>query len=251
MVTTTTQLTDRNEQRLKIQKLFDLKIVVRRGENEEINASPLDISYNGIKLLTSQSLAFAELVVLHFKSSALNIDFEMDANVRWIRQGDDQTTWLIGCSFVNKVTDDYVDAIATAGGVDRRQSPRCENQIHATVKLAGKSNPFRVMLLDYSASGIRFASFEAVEPNQPIKLALTDNEGDLLQVGAISQWNMSYDSGFLIGCEVVGEHRNLFETWQQGLQSNKPRPSGGSWRLGAYSCLLMASVLVLFWLLAN
>jgi hypothetical protein len=184
--------------------------------------------------------------VLHFSSSALELDFEIEADVRWIRQGEDQASWQVGCSFANHLTDDYVDAIANAGCVDRRQVPRCATQIEASVKLASKTDSFPVTLLDYSTSGIRFASQETIDPTEPLKLVLTDSEGELLQVGAISQWSMAYESGFLIGCEVVGQHRNLFEAWRQGLPGNKPRVSSGRSRVGIYCCVLIAALLVLF-----
>ncbi len=70
-----------------------------------------------------------------------------------------------GCA--TQLTDDRINSLATAGGVDRRRSPRIKCEMQATVQLACNTTPFRVTLLDYSATGLRFASDAAIEPNAP------------------------------------------------------------------------------------
>ncbi|HJN11142.1 MAG TPA: PilZ domain-containing protein [Pirellulaceae bacterium] len=229
----------------------DLRILVRRSSasdsNEVLDARPLDVSVSGMKLSTSGPLVFGETIELHFQSTDLDIDFAIDAEVRWIRQGDGDEAWLFGCAFATQLTNDDVDRFATAGGVDRRQWPRSDTKMQTMVQLACNPSPFCATLLDYSATGLRFTSDDAVEPNQPIRILLDDGHGEVLEIRAVSRWKMSYESGYLVGCEVGGEHRTVFERWRRGLSKAKPQDSHGRRVLSVKGCVIVAFLLALIW----
>ena len=233
------QVVERQDERLQFQSQLDLEILATRdsqtSSSDEIKGRALDISYNGVLLSLTESMVFGEQVSLRFKSIALEMDFEIGATVRWIRRGDDELDWLVGCSFDESLSDDCVDAIANAGCVDRRKWPRNEAKVRAGVQLPGKPDSLPVVLLDYSSTGVRFASFELVEPNLPIKLALTDRDGNSIQVKATSQWTASCDSGYLVGCHVSGMHQDLFDKWQNGLRNESPNKSSRPkhWKMAA------------------
>jgi hypothetical protein len=215
----------RKHTRIDFEGRGDLKVVVRRSSasrgNEEFFASPLDVSLNGMKLSTSQPLAFGEFITLHFQSTNLDIDFDLDAEVRWIRQGDNDDAWLVGCAFGTQLTDECINALATASGVDRRRSPRIKVDIQATVQLECNTTPFGVTLLDHSATGLRIATAATIEP---IKVLLTNDNGRQFEVKAICRWKQSYESGDLVGCEVIGNHRGEFELWRRELSKGEPAP---------------------------
>jgi c-di-GMP-binding flagellar brake protein YcgR len=231
----TRQHIQRQHARIGFEVGGDLMVVVRRNstsdDNEEFAASPLDVSLNGMKLSMSQALVFGEVVKLHFQSNNLDIDFDLDAEVRWIRQGENDDVWLVGCAFATQLNDERINSLATAGGVDRRRSPRIKLEMQATVQLACNTTPFRVTLLDYSATGLRFASDATIEPNEPIKVRLTNDVGREFEVMATCRWRSAYESGDLVGCEIIGNHRGEFDLWRQSLSKGEPQPSRVRWRL--------------------
>ncbi len=235
MATATDEYVQRKDSRIDFESRGDLKVAVRRtssrSEIEEFDACPLDVSLNGMKLSTSQALVFGEVVKLHFLSGDLDIDFELAAEVRWIRQGENDDDWLVGFAFGTQLTDDRINSLATASGVDRRRSPRIQCEMQATVQLACNTTPFRVTLLDHSATGLRFASDAAIEPDAPIKVLLTSESGREFEVKAICRWTTSYESGDLVGCEIVGNHRVEFELWRQSLAKGTPESSRARRRL--------------------
>lgn len=251
MTTTANQQTKRIEPRYTVKDDGGLVVAIRRKENgngqEVIKSAPLDISYHGVKLSASQSLPFGEQVELIFQSIHLEFSFTVDAEVRWIRQGDDQS-WLIGCSLNDRLTNENLDAIAAAGGVERRQYPRKETEVQTNIQVAGNPTPFPVTVLDFSNAGLRFSTDQPIEPEQSLKLLLSTKDGETHEVGAVSHWYMPYESGYFVGCEVVGKHRDVYEKWHREIPRKKGKSSRSQW-LALVAALLLVSVLAAFWIL--
>jgi hypothetical protein len=253
IVTETADFVDRRHERAELEDGGDLTIVVRRstenGPDEELTANALDVSSSGMKLITTAPLVFAEPIALHFHSQSLQIDFVIDAEVRWIRQGNDEAAWLVGCAFAAQLSADGLDQLAVAGGLDRRQWPRNHTEIHTTVQLACSRTPFDATLLDYSSAGLCFSSTEAVQPSDPVRLQLFDDDNELFEVMAKCRWKLSFESGYLIGCEVGGQDRSEFENWSGGHTSEEAKPSNSRKRLGILGCVVIGALLTLVWLM--
>ena len=244
--------TDRENHRFTIDKGGDLKIIVRRntddGQEKRFEATPLDVSYGGLKLHSPQPLVFGDLIDLQFLSAELDIDFSVEAEVRWMREWDDEC-WIVGCLFQSQLTRECVDELAMAGDIDRREEPRVDAEMKAQLQLAGDPDPFPVTLLDYSSQGLRFASSEAVVANRPIKVLLDDGMGNSYEVRATSRWSRTYESGHLVGCLVNGgKNCSQFQAWRAGF-STSCRRSSRTRLLSVYGCFIIALMLVWIWTL--
>ncbi len=255
VVTQAAEITERSAERAELGNGGDLKIVVHRSESfgagEKLEASPLDVSSSGMKLSTTSALVFAEPIELHFQSKALDIGLGMEAEVRWIRRGSDEETWHVGCAFATQLSTKSLDQLAIAGDVERRQWPRNNTETQATIRLACNQSGFEATLLDYSAAGLSFSSTENIEQSQPIKIQISDEDGVLIEITAKCRWTMAFESGYLIGCEVGGQHRNDFETWGSGLSPANPIASPTRKRLGIVGGILFLSLLTLYWLMSG
>jgi hypothetical protein len=197
---------DRQADRYQVTpKNADLTILLRQlqGSDDSTVESELhDVSDNGIKLSVTQPITFGELVEVQFQSPSLGIDFPVEAEVRWIRQGDNTDAWIVGLCAVEGTMIELLEQLSSAGIIERRRTPRDNVAYSATVKWEANPVPVDVSLLNASSNGICFQSDEPGYPGRRLRLNVDAGSEKANTLMAVAKWCVQSKDGYLIGCSV-------------------------------------------------
>lgn len=200
--TTGTPTTARREERFQVAEPR-LQVKIHHEVDSTpcvIEATPIDISRNGLKLKCGKPLLFEEPVQLEFCSNQTGLNFSVDGEVRWIRgQG---TEWVVGCLIHSPLEEKHIQELSIAGGIDRRRSKRIDSNLPAQAQLPGESCTNEVVVLDVSDYGLRFSSKLRVEVGQRLRLKLVRDEGDTVDILAKAKWMERVNRDYMVGCEV-------------------------------------------------
>ncbi len=221
-------LNSRREQRFSICDT-DLRVLVyQQGEQAEpLETEALDISSHGLRVLSSEPLAFEEEMRLEFRSEHCDLSFTVEAEVRWIRNQDSQ--WVVGFCMADALPAEAVHALSIAGGIDRRRSKRFPSDFQAELVLPGRQKASTVTAIDHSNDGVRIVTaLRDIAQGQKMKLVMIDDEGHYYEVMATSKWVQSQEWGSVIGCEInsgsIVQFRNCIDRMQhQGRVWRIPR----------------------------
>lgn len=247
------QYVERCERRFEIED-SDLKVgIIRKnaeGEDDHLLVgTALDLSSRGVKLEVNKSLAFGEKVSLSFWSDAAELDFMVDAEIRWFRKLPKAESWVAGCLIEEPLPAETIQALARTHAIDRRQSRRCEIEFHAYALLATENEPFQIVMLDYSDAGVRLLSSASVPADVPLKILLPiDDQSDHhVEIQATTRWSRSFDCGYLVGCEIASTSQSRFRECADWLESSGKREA---WKFFNLSTAAKAIVFFLTLILA-
>jgi len=177
-------------------------VVIQRtsgDEGELIEATLLDISPGGGKLIVDECIRFDEVLRLKIKVADLNVDFAVAAGVCWTRPANEDG-WLLGCAFKPKLPENALDQLASSGYIDRRRHMRLPLNVPATASWELSEASVPVLLQDASDGGFAMISPHDVETGQRLILQLNLPEQEPASIPATVQWRMKSGDEYLIGC---------------------------------------------------
>lgn len=218
------EFTDRRERRFGLGnsdltvKITRLATKDRQQNNEVVNALPQDVSLNGLKLMSPCPLLFEELVGLEFHSQSADVKFKAVAEVRWIRQDEDnEDQWIIGCRITDGMPEESLDKLSNVGGIERRRISRTKTKLEAELQLPTTSERHPISIVDFSGQGLRFCTEIQIQGKQPVKVYLKNELGNELEVVCKTRWSQAYESGYFVGCEVSNGCQTKFRRWIEWL----------------------------------
>ena len=182
--------------------------ISRSGESgtESIDVCLLDMSRGGLKLSVPVELAIHEIVQLHIASEELQMNMEESAQIRWIRKDPDSDGWHVGCQIQTIIDEDVLEQLAERGLLDRRNSARQRVNCEALAQWELREDSVPVRLLNLSSEGFCLASDQPTNIGSRIKLTLCDENGaSSHEILARSKWQIDFDNGYMIGCELAVE----------------------------------------------
>lgn len=241
---------DRKEKRFRLQA-SDLAVRVSRrsksgtetGDAEAFEALPIDVSYSGIKLRSNRPLQFEEVLGLEFTSDTAEVNFKAAAEVRWTRK-DEGEVWVIGCRIATGLTEDAINKLSTAGALERRRGRRTITNLIAELMIPGEAMRRRITILDYSGQGVRFSSPVEVPVGKPLKIVLRNDLQYELEVVVDSRWCRSFDSGYLVGCEVSKGYQTKFRRWMEWLSKAPEEEERSPLMVAAWAAVAISYALV-------
>ena len=147
------------------------EVLVRRRfdcEPREVRGRLLDLTVSGAKFSLDLPLTVEESVTLYFRFGELNLNFMVDAQIRWSRAAAGELWWL-GCAFSPKMPDEHLASLAGKGYIEWRPEARRKIDLAAAAcweMTSDKDVPVRIA--DISSGGVGLRSPHAAAPGQRI-----------------------------------------------------------------------------------
>ena len=178
-------------------------------------ATLLDISQYGAKLLASCSLQIHELVTLQIEVAEVERIFSLPAIVRW-RQPADTATWRLGCVFTGALPQAVLDELSLLGYMERRQDRRQVVDVAARARWELAKEDFPIRIVSVSASGLRICCEEEGKIGERLLLQLKEDEAEPLFVHSRAVWEREEDGRRVIGCRLAS--REDYEMLRSALR---------------------------------
>ena len=166
------------------------------------DATLLDISQYGAKLLASCCLQIHELITLQIEVPEAERVFSLPAIVRW-RQPAGTAAWRLGCVFTGALPQGVLNELALLGYIDRRQDRRQEVDIAARARWELAEEDFPIRIVSVSAGGLRICCEEQGKIGERLLLQLKEDEAEPLFVHSRAVWEREEDGQRVIGCRLA------------------------------------------------
>lgn len=126
----------------------ELSIQVIQGR-DEIPATLMDMSRGGVRISLAKELSVGDPIrlQLHLADGRL-----IDANVCWVAS-DILKGWIVGCSFLNRISSEEMAEIAASKMLERRTNPRQEVSCYVAAKTTTNSTYQQVQIVNLSNGG--------------------------------------------------------------------------------------------------
>lgn len=186
----------------------EARVVIERAVADHegpIDATLLDISLGGAKLVVNSCIWFDESIRLKIHVAELNVDLAIAAAVCWTRPVSEHE-WLLGCAFKPKLPEHALDQIASHGYIDRRRYSRFPFDVKATATWELREANVPVALQDASEGGFCMISPQYAETGQRLILHLNAHKGTPVSIPATVQWRINSGDEFLLGCSFNNEN---------------------------------------------
>jgi len=165
-------------------------------------ATLLDISQYGAKLLASCSLQVHELITLQIEVPEVEQVFSLPAIVRW-SQPAATATWRLGCVFTGALPQGVLDELSFLGYIERRQDRRQVVDIAARARWELAEEDFPIRIVNVSAAGIRICCQEEGRIGERLLLQLKEDQAEPLFVYSTAVWQREEDGRHVIGCRLA------------------------------------------------
>jgi tetratricopeptide (TPR) repeat protein len=168
-------------------------------DSAAVEASLVDISQSGVKLLLDANFPQGEPLELEFR--ATGVELPVFAVVRWCKptRGDQ---WNIGCEFTSQLDEDQLTQLAEAGDLERRRSPRRDTNVFTTARWDSGDMSHAVLVKNVSPRGFCVISPWQAPDNGLLKIT-PDNE-DIQITGQVC-WQQKIARGYIIGCSLIND----------------------------------------------
>ncbi len=168
--------------------------VLRRAEDGYVEEQVVDISRDGIALVSATPLAAGTAVELLLGSADKRIEVPVQAEVIWVRSARDSNSHTVGLRFVNidaglvsQIELLLVNLLTEPQG--RRAGPRVDVNTEAFWKTAGERTSDQVMLLNASLGGALMHGTRLPQPGTRGLVSLIDpSNGEVITVPAQTRW---------------------------------------------------------------
>ena len=175
-------------------------------KGETLEGFIVDISTTGIKLRSSHSFSFHEILILEIPRGDSAESIFVTAEVRWTQPDRNvEETWSTGCIIADEFSADYINEIARKGVLDRRQSKRESTNEFAKSRVESMAKDHDITISDVSATGIGFLSPIHVESGKRIQIEFRDQDDD----GRIERFTVrairstEVEGGYFVGCKLL------------------------------------------------
>jgi hypothetical protein len=190
--------------------------VERQSGSTPEEAELLDISRSGMKVAVPIHLALHEAVQLKLEVPDLDTSLSLPATVCWSRPGEGDI-WRVGCQFSPPLPESTLAQLAEGGFLQRRQNPREEVAIEASIRWEAAEQSSDVRITDLSTGGFCLLCYQPGKVGDRLLLEVTDASGELTRIPARAQWQRQADEGvltgqplFFIGCMFL--HNQGYQT---------------------------------------
>lgn len=186
----------RDETEVVVQRRFDC-------EPREVRGRLLDLTVSGAKLSLDAVLPVEESVTLYFRFGELNLNFMVDAQIRWVRAAAGEQWWL-GCAFAPKMPEEHLASLAGKGYLEWRPEARRKLDLSAGAcweMTQGEDIPIRIA--DLSSGGVGLRSPRAAAPGQRIIIHAADTNGQRIDIPTRCQWQVESAGDHWLGCSFL------------------------------------------------
>lgn len=193
----------RIEPRYRLNSGVDVRVLVQpQGSPEPVDAQLIDMSNSGLQLRLSTCLKFDESMAVHILAG--DLQFDLAATVKWIRQADEQDSF-VGCHIKPELSEDALNRLAAMGLLDRRESVRREVKLPASIcgELESTRTPAVIRNLSEDGFGIATQASRVVGQRIRVAIAPGEREEDALEITARVIWQIKTQGGFFCGCAFL------------------------------------------------
>lgn len=189
-------LCKRKEPRFKTNDDQALRCACFHEEDEPLRGSIIDISPSGLRLLCDGKFSVGQVVLFELVTDRSHGTF--GGIVRRVEP------WvggqcLLGCSLVEKISDDILATLAHEGAINRRRDDRVDWNQPAKMSWELQAGEVDVKILDCSPEGMKVSSNAAIPESGSLRIRLeTDNDEPLL-IEATTVWQREEDEQHLAG----------------------------------------------------
>jgi hypothetical protein len=237
----------RREPRYKLISGADARVLVQpQGSPEPLDAQLIDMSNSGLQLRVQTCLKFDESMAVHILAGELQ--FDLAASVKWIRQGDGQN-WFVGCHIKPELSEDALIQLATIGLLDRRVSSRREVKLTGSICGELEGSKATAMVRNLSEDGFGLATPVARVVGQRVRVAVHRPNGEAIDVTARVIWQIKTHDGYFCGCAFLNrQHQSelsaLADSKDKGLFERGGGPGRSKRRTSMWVALAALVVFV-------
>jgi Tfp pilus assembly protein PilZ len=214
-----------------------------------VEATLLDISQYGAKLLTSCAFQVHELVTLQVEVPEVGQVFSLPAIVRWC-QPSGSHAWRLGCIFTGALPQGVLDELALLGYIERRQDQRQVIDVPARARWELTEEDFPIRIVSVSGSGLSICCEEEGKIGERLLLRLQADQGEPVLVYSRVVWQREEDGRRILGCRLASrEDYKLLRTTLRLPADTDFLRSRSIWRLAAL--MAVAAVFLLMWLISR
>jgi hypothetical protein len=237
----------RREPRYKLISGAEARVLVQpQGSPEPLDAQLIDMSNSGLQLRVQTCLKFDESMAVHILAGELQ--FDLAASVKWIRQGDGQN-WFVGCHIKPELSEDALIQLATIGLLDRRVSSRREVKLTGSICGELEGSKATAMVRNLSEDGFGLATPVARVVGQRVRVAVHRPYGEAIDVTARVIWQIKTQDGYFCGCAFLNrQHQSelsaLADSKDKGLFERGGGPGRSKRRTSMWVALAALVVFV-------
>lgn len=161
-----------------------------------------DISRGGAKLIVDGEVPVGATVGVRFEARAAGLAETLPMRVCWARSNG--SAWNVGCQFVEELAVEWLDRLAAAGWLDRRQELRRDVLVPARLKCElTDEQTVAVVLTNFSAGGVQIESPTPGAAGQRLLIELSDGDGRPIRIPMRAVWTQPCDGRHRIGCSYL------------------------------------------------
>ena len=212
----------------------------------------IDLSCGGAKLRLPQAVDLEEEVWLRIRQITPGVDLVVSGRISWTTAEDDGS-WLLGCEISPRFPEDFVEGLAEAGMVERRDNGRIPVNLAVGAKSDTSPQWRGAELVDYSSGGFCVTLPNYDGKSQRLLLAVHHPDGREFMIPATIQWVANKQGRLLAGCEFI--RRDGFDILNKVIRAEHseeaapemeetPEAEAESAGLGRWTWLLIGSGLV-------
>ena len=180
--------------------LANVELVRKNGES--CHVTMLDLSRQGVKIVSDTCIPTGEAIRLHFRVSAAELRFDAAAKVCWARPTEGET-WYIACSLDSEIPAATFEQMGSVGLVEQRSKPRRALSIPCRTRWELRDIHVEGTILDATDRGVCLAVPECGRVGDRVQIKLPLADGTEVVILARAAWTMTRDNGQRVGCRVI------------------------------------------------
>lgn len=189
----------------------------------DVSGVLLDLSRCGLRLRLEGFLPKGEEVRLTLNASQFDCPIQSDATIRWA-EPDAGDRWIVGCDLNQKIPQESIQELATAGTLERRNDSRRLLSLTADAKTELEQGFNAVQVVDISDGGFRALGGELhAKVNDRLLLRVaSDSTADVHLIRARVAWVNDLEGGQSLGCLFLtkADHSQMHAMANQEVTDN-------------------------------
>jgi len=241
----------RREPRFQVVDPEALTVSIERkeGNPDTLSAVLMDLSRGGLRLSVGQALPKGEEIRLTIHIQDIDVKIHADAKVCWASPGA-KDGWFLGCTFLEKISEESIDELASHSALERRRDPRQTVSFSAEAKTELGADFETVRVVNFSAGGFcALATTSVATAGERLMVRLPgEDSANPKVIRAKVVWANRLDDGQAIGCTFFARDDYLRmqsmvnpdsrRRWLAAIQQNRPT----RWQIVAAVVMLILAV---------
>jgi Tfp pilus assembly protein PilZ len=160
-----------------------------------------DLSEHGLRLVLPEKPPVTEDISLQMEIAEFEMKVTLAGDICWIEPAVGGG-WTLGCRLEGKLPEYFIQRLALAGVLERREDTRHASSQKAMARWELDSDgDFPVWIQNFSKCGLRLYANQPGKPGARLLIRLTDKNGNDREFAATSVWQLKADEGAnFIGC---------------------------------------------------